>query len=337
MDLSDILQKAGIDPKQTCVMRHTKKGFKPFDKPFRQLLEEWAHDKPDGYNAYQRGQRESGSAGATLKKSQYLASFVGDEHDRANFVGLYRVGEVQKIPLKKFLQLAENRPLVEIGYPFRSDPPFRLWFDLTRLKGFDHLKLKVVIKWPEPMVRWCRWAHKSTFRIIEGAELVRSLNARKVRRPADKIPSSPGMNLLLEHAYPRASPAMLRIITPRHKVLSNRFREWLKSAHEIEARQEVNRVDVHFEYGGRTALAELKICEGLNATQSIREALGQILEYNHYPGRKPSDMWLIVLDGPANADDRRFIKSLRENLSLPLSIGWKTKGGFSFYPTWPRP
>ncbi len=137
---------------------------------------------------------------------------------------------------------------------------------------------------------------------------------------------------LIEEAYYRESQARSKFIVPHHNKLSNEFCFWLKKKHGIVARQEHQRVDVRFTFKKQTVLAELKTCFGVGTTKSIREALGQLFEYNHYPSRDACDLWLIVLDNEPSEHDKRFIEALRRERSLPLTIGWRTKLGFSFHP-----
>jgi hypothetical protein len=84
-----------------------------------------------------------------------------------------------------------------------------------------------------------------------------------------------------------------------------------------------------------TVLAELKVCFGVGTTKSIREALGQLLEYNHYPKRNPTDTWLLILDEEPSDEDRQFIEELRTTRSLPIRIGWQANKKFIFFPQWP--
>jgi len=139
---------------------------------------------------------------------------------------------------------------------------------------------------------------------------------------------------LLEAAYYRETPARLKAIIRRHNKLSNDFCRWLKQHHHITARQEHNLIDIHFQHRQQHVLAELKICFGVGTTKAIRESLGQVLEYNHYPGRKPHEQWLIILDETPSLDDRHFITILRTCLSLPLTLGWQHQHGFAFFPQW---
>ena len=140
---------------------------------------------------------------------------------------------------------------------------------------------------------------------------------------------------LAEDAYYRESAARLKTIIPLHNKLSNEFCKWLDSEHGVLAVQERQRVDIRFNLHDCEVLAELKICYGVGTTKSIREALGQLLEYNHYPARRTADEWLIVLDDEPSQADRGFIDCLRKERSLPLTIGWRKRSGFSFHPKWP--
>ncbi|WP_422000664.1 hypothetical protein [Reyranella sp.] len=143
--------------------------------------------------------------------------------------------------------------------------------------------------------------------------------------------SSANWTPLAEDAYYREAPALRRVIIPRHKRLSNAFCKWLHHRHNLHAQQERDRVDVRFNMGDDTVLAEIKICYGVGTTKAIREALGQLLEYNHYPLRRPSRRWMIVLDEEPSTDDKRFVDLLGEHWQLPLSIAWREGQEFSFY------
>lgn len=140
---------------------------------------------------------------------------------------------------------------------------------------------------------------------------------------------------LSTESYLRAGAAYMRIITPRHNKLSNDFSDWLKRTFSVTTVRERQQVDVRFSVKSTSVLAELKICLGLGTRHAIREALGQLLEYNFYPVRIPTDVWLIVLDCTVSDSDRSYVDLLRKKLSLPLHVGWREKKGFSFHPPWP--
>ena len=95
----------------------------------------------------------------------------------------------------------------------------------------------------------------------------------------------------------------------------------------------MDRYDVCFE--SKKILVEFKIAYNLNTISAVREALGQILEYNHFPPRESHHVWLLILDTLPSSDDRAFIHKLRTEYSLPLILGWQSKNKFDFFPKWP--
>jgi hypothetical protein len=133
---------------------------------------------------------------------------------------------------------------------------------------------------------------------------------------------------LLEDVYPRATPASLRIIIPRHKALSNQFVRWLTSTGRRVIGHEKDRVDVEFKDGQTLCRAELKVCYGMATTLAIREALGQLLEYNYYGWRTPADRWFIVLDSDPSDEDVNYLRTLFSRKRLPLFLCWKSRDGF---------
>lgn len=118
-------------------------------------------------------------------------------------------------------------------------------------------------------------------------------------------------------------------------MLSNQFCDWLKSKHGLTGVQEHQYVNVRFSRGEERILAELKVCLGVGTTKAIREALGQLLEYNHYPMRTVAEQWFVVLDAEPTSDDKAFVSALRTSRALPLFVGWQQGTEFSFYPSWP--
>ena len=168
---------------------------------------------------------------------------------------------------------------------------------------------------------------------LDVARIERAAGASK-RRSILQVPTRQA-ELLSEEVYYRETPAIRKVITPRHNELSNEFRYWLARQLHIDAVQEKEQIDIRFAWREQSVLVELKVCLGVGTTKSIREALGQVLEYNHYPKRKPSENWLIVLDEEPSSSDKYFIEKLRTERLLPLFIGWRTSSGFSFHPSWP--
>jgi len=133
-----------------------------------------------------------------------------------------------------------------------------------------------------------------------------------------------------EDGYYREIAASLRRIEPRHNRLSNSFRRWLEQSGYSNVTQEEGYVDVKFEKADKLYLAELKVCREVGSRLGIREAIGQLLEYNYYPGRDRADRWAIVLDDKPDDEDVEFVVRLRQQHRLPLSLGWMAEDSFVF-------
>jgi hypothetical protein len=138
--------------------------------------------------------------------------------------------------------------------------------------------------------------------------------------------------LLLEDEYTRYTPTALRHIRREHASLSNSFTNWMKDEHGLRVVQEKQQIDATFEVGNLNFLIEFKIAYQGNTKKAIREALGQILEYNYYPPRVCHDHWLLILNSTPSDEDRQYLGFLKEALHFPLSLGWRTMPGFSFDP-----
>lgn len=139
----------------------------------------------------------------------------------------------------------------------------------------------------------------------------------------------------LETTYPRATPATIRLILPKHRSLSKRFQRWLSVKHGISGHPERRQIDMEFKFGQKPAMAEFKIAYDGNTKAALREALGQIFEYNHYPGRKLTAAWFLVLDQKPKDDDRSFVTSLRASWNFPIYLGWQHGTAFQFFPKSP--
>jgi hypothetical protein len=85
---------------------------------------------------------------------------------------------------------------------------------------------------------------------------------------------------------------------------------------------------VEFRDGRSLCRAELKACYGMTTTLAIREAWGQLLEYNYYGWRSPAHRWFIVLDSPPSEQDMKYVRTLASKKLLPLFLCWKSRDEF---------
>lgn len=137
---------------------------------------------------------------------------------------------------------------------------------------------------------------------------------------------------LSEESYLRHTRASERNVERLHAALSNRFRHWVMSRFATRVDQERDNIDIKFESDGISHLAELKICYGGNTQAAIREAMGQLLEYNYYPPRSEAHCWWLVMDHHPARTDREYIDVLRTKYALPLTLAWSVGTDFESYP-----
>jgi hypothetical protein len=207
----------------------------------------------------------------------------------------------------------------------------------SRVGTYEHWFQQVPVAWRDDFVPIRIQAGSNQRHAIQ--EISAADAARIMRGVDQELANAPTPSdreeLLRTESYLRATLASMRLITPRHNQLSNQLRRWLQSEHSLIARQEQAQIDLLFSRGNIDVVAELKVCEGGSTRHAIREAMGQLLEYNFYPSRRPSREWLIVLDSEPTDNDRRYVELLRESLQVPLFLGWRSDGRFSFVPAWP--
>lgn len=139
-------------------------------------------------------------------------------------------------------------------------------------------------------------------------------------------------HLLSEDDYERETKISKKNVVKLHSALSNRFKLWAQARWKIKIVQEDEYVDTTFELFGKRTMVEFKICYGSHTRRAIREALGQILEYNHFPKRTQRESWWLVLDHQPSEDDLRYADTLRQKYNFPLLLGWETDYGFELSP-----
>jgi len=125
-----------------------------------------------------------------------------------------------------------------------------------------------------------------------------------------------------DDGYLRATKAELKYIRRGHATLGRQFREWLTDNGYSDVFFEKSNVDIEFTKDGQLFRAELKVCGSLSTTKALREAIGQLLEYNYYGSRGLAKYWFIVLDMEPSEVDRSYVGKLRSVFRMPLSLYW---------------
>jgi hypothetical protein len=156
---------------------------------------------------------------------------------------------------------------------------------------------------------------------------LRKVSGGKRTRSVDLRPSQAQQDQL-EDAYPRRTREQQQEIIPHHNRLSNRFRKWLATAGAVQILAESNSVDVSCEHRNQSCLFELKTCHKQSARLALREALGQILEYAFYPGRRGHKCLAIVLDAQPTEAEIEWLRRL-PSIGLTVELFWSK--GEEFY------
>ena len=126
-------------------------------------------------------------------------------------------------------------------------------------------------------------------------------------------------------------------VTYEHLRLSNRFIKWLngqgyKNIVDEYVMANKDRIDVLFHLDNKTILAELKTVSGGSTKRAIREALGQVLDYQYYDQTEnASELWIVV-NSECSDSDQFFIETLISKHKLPLRLVWETNRGFKSFP-----
>lgn len=107
------------------------------------------------------------------------------------------------------------------------------------------------------------------------------------------------------------------IMQLQHNELSNIMVEYLKKEGYKNIKVEDNYVDIKcVDEDGKTIFFELKTSKTVKA--SIREALGQLLEYNHYPDTNKADKLIIVTKHEPDELDVQYLIGLRKKYNIPI-------------------
>jgi len=161
MELTDLLQRKGIEPRSVLVLRHRPTGEPDLNK----ILPLLAADKPDLFNTYQ--QTQPPTLEKTMLSASYVASFIGHEPGQALFVGLYKIGKTKPLTYTQYWQVPEHIELKKLGMKGFSGTkrPQCLWFDLKLTDFYSEWKGKLIVDWPPPERSWWRRAHRNVMPI----------------------------------------------------------------------------------------------------------------------------------------------------------------------------
>lgn len=104
---------------------------------------------------------------------------------------------------------------------------------------------------------------------------------------------------------------------PTHVRLQNRVYDLLVDHYGVGVVfYEKGYVDLSIESANCTVLIEIKTAS--TAKRCMREAIGQLLEYAHYPNTKKNCDFVIMGDAPMTGKDESYLEFLRRQYNLPL-------------------
>lgn len=191
LNLSDILLKAGLDPKSVMVMRH-----RPTERALRAALPWLAAEQPDVYNAYQQVQGET--VEKSLANATHLVSLIGNAAGLGLFVGVFAVNGCAEMPTTTWQAMPSSKTLLALG----DRGPMRESFKHLDLALTEHAadwRGRLVLRWPPPERSWWRWAARNEF-------MVEAIHAE-----SQFVRSMPEWHdMVLTHAELRVLPASWR-------------------------------------------------------------------------------------------------------------------------------
>lgn len=107
------------------------------------------------------------------------------------------------------------------------------------------------------------------------------------------------------------------IMRLQHNKISNELVNYLKKNGYQDVVAEKNHVDIQaINPTGEKIYFEIKTSTTVKA--AIREALGQILEYNHYPNKNNAQKLIIVTECEAEQEDMQYLIGLRTVYNIPV-------------------
>jgi hypothetical protein len=108
----------------------------------------------------------------------------------------------------------------------------------------------------------------------------------------------------------------------RHNLLQQLLVTILKSEFpgcSVEPEKKVagdRRVDVAVETGGESLFCEIKVAPDVRT--AVREAVGQLLEYSHWPADCRAKKWWVVSEAMPSPEEVAYLQAVRSRYGLPV-------------------
>lgn len=115
-------------------------------------------DKRCGLEALSRRDFESGYQAYQAKpifNCDYIISCIGCPNYRARFIGVYRV--IGQLPAAN-VPPPPDFPYLDKFFPNGRTEGDAIWYDLTKVDGFEDLEDQIIISWGTGVLAWAQWA-----------------------------------------------------------------------------------------------------------------------------------------------------------------------------------
>lgn len=264
--------------KRIKLVRHATT-YEVFGKKYDGTVSDLYNDR-ELFLKYQRHQRTANFDGV-----DYIVSFISEKGTDSLFVGVFK---------------NEGRKPDESGVISLEGESF---YDINQIPGFEDLIEQVVIEWKNPR-GWHQW-YKHEMEVV----------AQRSTLPFNDILDNrfAQFHLNTDDRIRHVEESTMEV-EARHQKIQVGIMSCLKSEGYTDIVAEEDHVDIRASKYGIPHFFEVKTFD--TAKACIREALGQILEYNHYPSNKrASDMFIV---GPymATHEDINYLKYLRANYKI---------------------
>ncbi len=288
-------RNAGFDASTKIKLVRHSSTHEVFGQPFEGTVSDLYQDR-ELFLKYQRHQRT-----ANFDDVEYIVSFISLAEGEALFVGVFKNNGRTDEP---------------------DDDPLTSYYDFEEVTDFEVFKEKVVIEWSNPR-GWHQWyRHKMYILDIEPLDDTQSpTNTHNEAHPQNQ----PSTDNRIRHT--EASAAEMEA---RHQKMQEGIRKCLEEDGYTDITLEENHVDLQAMKYGYIYYFEVKTYD--TARACIREALGQILEYNHFPNVHRANRMYIVGPVKATEGELQYIKYLRQNYHMNINYLWYSEEEGRFSP-----
>lgn len=235
---------------------------------------------------YQRQQKISFFDGV-----EYIVSFISEGSEDALFVGVFR---------------NDGRIPDEPGVVSEEGDSF---FDLNPVPDFEDLIHNVIVEWKTPRA-WHQW-YDNEMNVVKQRMCASGDEVSEARFEQFHI----NTNTRTRHVEEATID-----VEARHQKMQEVIMSSLEREGYTDIVPEEEHVDIRASKRGVQHFFEVKTYD--TAKACIREALGQILEYCHYPKNwRAAEMYII---GPTKTttEDNDYLQFLRDNYKLRLFYRW---------------